>query len=580
MNGSCSTNIQLKQYQLDISDYLRKHPKQKGLIIELGTGTGKTLVGVETAKTLLKSKRVRNVVVITPRSLLENFRKNMRMCFSRDSELDDFEVTTYQSFSKIADEVNSKTLLIIDEAHNLRNISSQRAQIILDATTQAAHVLLLTATPFVNRINDIAMLARMITPEKEWHKYPTTEKAFVELYGYNPDLYVKAFHHLIAFYQGDQSAKPRVTQHIMKVPLSAKQLKSIQVIRKQHLTPNAEAKLREMIRTGILPEGQSMASINAFLTRVRQISNSLLPGDESKCDPKILAMVKQAIAGPKPVIMYSEFKEYGVEKYAICLKRNGVPAREIAIYDGSLSLKLRQQIMQDYDSGIIKFLLLTGAGSEGLSLKATRQNHIEISWNMTRLAQVSGRAVRLDSHLHLPEKERHVDEYYWISTSSDNDPLMAPDMYLLQMALKKQEWINMFEALNFKASIPISNNRFVAIKSKLFKERIVSKTKSSSSRKLVKSKPKKSKSNRAQIKKPKKRKSNQAQTKKLKKSKSNRTQTKKLKKSKSNRAEIKKPNKTKKSKSNRAQLKKIKKPKKSKSNRAQTKKTKKTKSMK
>lgn len=64
---------------------------------------------------------------------------------------------------------------------------------------------------------------------------------------------------------------------------------------------------------------------------------------------------------------------------------------------------------------IVKILMITQSGSEGISLKNVRQVHlIEPYWNMIRIDQVIGRAVRTGSHLGLPVKDRNIDVYRYL----------------------------------------------------------------------------------------------------------------------------------------------------------------------
>jgi hypothetical protein len=59
---------------------------------------------------------------------------------------------------------------------------------------------------------------------------------------------------------------------------------------------------------------------------------------------------------------------------------------------------------------------ITGAGAEGISLKCVRGVHIyEPYWNMVRLDQVKGRAIRICSHADLPYDERTVRIYTYVS---------------------------------------------------------------------------------------------------------------------------------------------------------------------
>lgn len=66
---------------------------------------------------------------------------------------------------------------------------------------------------------------------------------------------------------------------------------------------------------------------------------------------------------------------------------------------------------------IIKVLLITEAGAEGITLKNVRQLHImEPYWNEVLIRQVIGRAKRMYSHIALPEEERDVTVYRYETT--------------------------------------------------------------------------------------------------------------------------------------------------------------------
>jgi len=69
---------------------------------------------------------------------------------------------------------------------------------------------------------------------------------------------------------------------------------------------------------------------------------------------------------------------------------------------------------------IVKIIMITSSGSEGINLKNTRFVHIvEPYWNMVRPDQVVGRARRICSHHDLPENLRTVHVFLYISTFSE-----------------------------------------------------------------------------------------------------------------------------------------------------------------
>jgi hypothetical protein len=70
---------------------------------------------------------------------------------------------------------------------------------------------------------------------------------------------------------------------------------------------------------------------------------------------------------------------------------------------------------------VIKILMITSSGAEGINLKNTRYIHIvEPFWHMVRLNQVVGRARRICSHEELPQGERTVKVFVYLATFSED----------------------------------------------------------------------------------------------------------------------------------------------------------------
>ena len=119
---------------------------------------------------------------------------------------------------------------------------------------------------------------------------------------------------------------------------------------------------------------------------------------------------------------------------------------------------------------IIKILLTTKSGAEGIDLQNVRQVHIvEPYWNPVRTEQVKGRAVRVGSHLQLPEKDRNVEIYTYLATIKiedlktdltilDDKGGMTSDQVLFEISQKKLEVMNNFLRLIKETSIDCNIN--------------------------------------------------------------------------------------------------------------------------
>ena len=82
----------------------------------------------------------------------------------------------------------------------------------------------------------------------------------------------------------------------------------------------------------------------------------------------------------------------------------------------------------------VKVVLISKAGSEGIDLKFIRQVHILEPWyNMNRLDQIIGRAVRNFSHKDLPFEKRNVQIFMYGTLIADSEE-EAADLYVYRVA--------------------------------------------------------------------------------------------------------------------------------------------------
>ena len=86
------------------------------------------------------------------------------------------------------------------------------------------------------------------------------------------------------------------------------------------------------------------------------------------------------------------------------------------------------------DGHKVKVVLISKAGSEGIDLKFIRQVHILEPWyNMNRIEQIIGRAVRNFSHKDLPFEKRNVEIFMYGTILGDNKE-EAADLYVYRVA--------------------------------------------------------------------------------------------------------------------------------------------------
>ena len=86
----------------------------------------------------------------------------------------------------------------------------------------------------------------------------------------------------------------------------------------------------------------------------------------------------------------------------------------------SIGMELRKIASNNLYGEIVQLFMITSSGAEGINLKNTRYVHImEPYWHNVRLEQVMGRARRINSHIDLPEDERTVQAFLYLSVMTD-----------------------------------------------------------------------------------------------------------------------------------------------------------------
>jgi hypothetical protein len=103
--------------------------------------------------------------------------------------------------------------------------------------------------------------------------------------------------------------------------------------------------------------------------------------------------------------------------------------------------RLKQIASNNAMGEIIKVLMITASGSEGINLRNTRYVHVmEPYWHPARIEQVVGRARRICSHKGLPEELQTVEVYLYLMTFTKEQILSDASIELKRKDLSKKEY--------------------------------------------------------------------------------------------------------------------------------------------
>jgi hypothetical protein len=141
--------------------------------------------------------------------------------------------------------------------------------------------------------------------------------------------------------------------------------------------------------------------------------------------PKFNRIYEMMSKHDEQTVIYSNYYETGILAFRDFLIRQGYN-KPFAIIKPDLTVSEVNDIVQSYNRGDTRLLLLHPDITEGISLKGTQYLHIlEPMLNPTVLEQVIGRSRRFQSHSHLPKEKQIVHVRMWQSTSSTFNPELS-----------------------------------------------------------------------------------------------------------------------------------------------------------
>ncbi|QKF94759.1 SNF2 helicase [Fadolivirus algeromassiliense] len=435
--------VQLKQHQLLPINFMKNN---KGLILFHSTGSGKTLTALYSMYQFDK-----DIIVLGPKSSKKAFMDNIKK-----ANLDPNRVTFY-SYKKIKNlmetqmEIFINKSVIVDEAHNLRSETTDNLMV-LSALSKSYKIILLTATPVINYLNDLAVLVNLV---KGSDSLPTERRLFNNMYYdeddfkiLNKDILINKLKNCISYYKHlDDENYPKSSTQEIEIEMNPDQLQEYVYYVYKILFKDKKVENPYNIDFSTLDKRKK----NFFLSATRQLSNSV----KGSVTPKINAIYDKIKSGPYPVIVYSNFLKNGIYPLIQLLERDNVTYKTIT---GDTTDDKINMIVNNYNSGKYKVLLISSAGSESLDLKNTRQIHImEPHWNLPKITQVIGRAVRYRSHETLPKLDRNVVIYKWISIFPKTILNQSADQYLIELSKKKDLIFDNF--LEIIESVSIEKNK-------------------------------------------------------------------------------------------------------------------------
>jgi superfamily II DNA or RNA helicase len=367
----------------------------------------------------------------------------------------------------------NNTLLIIDEIQNMISLSGvfyNSLKYCINKTNKLLKIILLTGTPMMDNPNEIGLLFNLFRPKimfpvgDDFNKYFKIKNNELE----KIDEFKYMCRGLVSYYRGDLPISyPDMNLQVLRCIMSDFQFESYKIAirkekkQKKNFFLDADNPIKLSANFFIGPRiisnitfpnqktgGKGYESIDIALNNMRKYSikfHIIYNKIKESNGPIFIYSQFLDVGGLKSLIKYFEF--HGYTKYNMDLISN--TKKNYAIWSGSESLLKRENIKsvfnsyENNDGSLIKILFGSPAAKEGISLLRVEQVHIvEPYWNMSRIKQIIGRAVRYCSHKDMPEDKRKVDVFIYLACYHTTKTI---DEYIWSMAKKKGAVIDIFE---------------------------------------------------------------------------------------------------------------------------------------
>ena len=493
---------ELLPQQKFLSEYLFDNIENlpaKGLLVYHGIGSGKTCTAISIAE---KFKNNMKIVVVVPASLIGNFTDELRSaCGNYLSEEDKdiiktlkptndeyikiinksneeinkyYNIYSYHKFIKDVERNRLKldnTLLIIDEVQNMVSISGTFYKILKNAINKSddeTKIILLSATPIFDNPVEIALTLNLLRPKIYFPIDDNFEGTFLSNAGNyyksrNMELFKNMCNGLVSYFRGALPISyPKTNFEVIRCNMSNHQLEIYKIARKKELMDMRKKKIKKITFPTNFLIGSRIVSNIAYPNGLSDVEGyeSLINFNEMKqYSCKFVEIFKNINKATGPIFIYSNFLNYGgLKPFIKYLESNGfknfnkhnIGTNRFAVYSGDETLEQRDIIKKYYNDynnkngEQIKILLGSPSTKEGISLLRVNQVHIlEPHWNLSRIKQIIGRAIRYCSHKDMPENDRYVNVYLYLA--SHPELKLSTDEYIWSIAKKKDVLIKSFE---------------------------------------------------------------------------------------------------------------------------------------
>lgn len=508
-------NFEYQLPQLFVREFINPKTPYKALLLFHKVGSGKTCAAIQIAQQWKNKRNVvivtpaslknnmyqefrsectgNDYVSNEERALLENLNKSsieyLKLVKTINKRINaNVNILSFNKFITMIQNNNinlRNSLLIIDEVHNIVSESGTFYNTLYNFllnSPESLRIVILTATPIVDKPNELGLTMNLLRPKHIFPIGTTFNRTFIDEDIndiINKDKLQKYLKGYVSYYRG----APNIVFPI-------KEYKVINcTMSKYQAMVYKKIKSIEDTQTKYSTHRYLEVEENNFYVHSRQSSNMTFPNmlmgskgydqlnDVILSNPQILRkfsckfskLLTKLQYSRGTVFIYSNFKEYGgikslikvLESYGYMdYNQHGLGIKRFAVWTGDENAEIKEAILNQFNDKAnqngtkIKILLGSPSIKEGVSLLRVREVHIlEPHWNMSRLQQVIGRAIRFCSHKDVAPLRRIVKVFLYIAKIPKGINKQSIDQYILHLAKKKEDLIEKFENILVESAI-------------------------------------------------------------------------------------------------------------------------------
>nr|WOL75525.1 helicase [Saccharomycopsis selenospora] len=397
-------------YQNTILSFLYPDNPYRSLVVCFKVGIGKTYAAACLTHIYLE-QGFRTLYLSNSLNSLSNFKIEYKKVVEDNRYKSFTHKLERMTFSKFyyAESIKDYSLIIVDEAHNLREggVICNKVKSVLKNMV-FAKILIMTATPMVDSYNEMEHIVNLTGSRSD---VIFTERTVTDV---NINY---------------------VGENINGNILFLSQMKGLQLKEYNKYKDKIESVFSNLRQLSI--SSSSVYDIN-------------IPIEEQSS--KIFKLIK-TLKQDKPTVIFCFYINRGINFLVQILESLGYTeytkkgTKNYAVITGNTSKEQSLKIIEHYNSiiningSVINILLGSIVMSESITLYRTRELHIlSPHWNFNQINQSIGRVIRLGSHSFLPPKDCNINIY--LHAAYGNSIKESKDINIYDIAFNKQIKIN------------------------------------------------------------------------------------------------------------------------------------------